>query len=196
MTQHRDSARETVLTAYQELLIEPHGLGSSLDEVARRAGLTKGGLLYHFGSRAALEEALIQRLEMLAEAEYERMSASPGGASAYYVELAGYLHSPLDRATLSVGALAVQNSRARDLLAEMRERYWQLLSDDLGDPLLARATMLMADGLYYESTTIGVPFHEELDVSGFLRGMIADRSANATRQPPPSHAGGQSASQS
>lgn len=173
MAQHRVSARETILTAYQELLIEPGGISASLDDIARRAGVTKGGLLYHFAARTALENALISRLEMLAEAEYERMSASPNGAAAYYVELAEYLHGPLDRATIAVGSLAVQNPSARELLAGMRERYWQLLSDDLGDPMLARATMLIADGLYYEATTIGTPFREELDVTAFLRTMIA-----------------------
>lgn len=175
MTQHRDSARETVLTAYQELLIEANGHGSSLDEVAKRAGVTKGGLLYHFGSRGALDAALIDRLEQLVEGEYERMLRSPGGAAAYYIELAEYLHSPLDRASLAVGVLAASNPRARDVCAAIRDRYWQLLSDDLGDPMLARAAMLMADGLYYESTTAGGPFREELDVTEFLRRMIAER---------------------
>ena len=177
MAQHRDSARETILIAYQELLVETNSLNASLDEVARRAGVTKGGLLYHFSSRAVLEQALIDRLELLVEAEYERMSSAQGGAASHYIALAEYLHSPLDRASLAVGVLAAQNPRAREVFTAIRERYWQLLSDDLGDPLLARATMLMADGLYYEATTAGGPFREELDVTEFLRSLIAERRA-------------------
>jgi hypothetical protein len=43
-----------------------------------------------------------------------------------------------------------------------------LLNDDLGDPELARATMLLADGIYYDATTIGEPFEQELDIAAFL----------------------------
>ena len=168
MAQHRDSARESILTAFQELLIDTSGSGASLDAVARAAGVTKGGLLYHFGSRDGLETALIDRLETLADAEYERMRAAPHGAAAYYVSLAEYVNSPLDRATLSGGSLARRNPRARAVIIEMRRRYFGILNDDLHDPDLARATMLLADGLYYDATTIGEPFEHELDVPAFL----------------------------
>ena len=168
MAQHRDSARESILTAFQELLLDTGGAGASLDAVARAAGVTKGGLLYHFGSRDGLETALIDRLETLADAEYERMRAAPHGAAAYYVSLAEYVNSPLDRATLSGGSLARRNPRARAVIIEMRRRYFGILNDDLHDPDLARATMLLADGLYYDATTIGEPFEHELDVPAFL----------------------------
>jgi AcrR family transcriptional regulator len=171
MAQHRDSARETILTAFQELLVETSGSGASLDEVARRAGVTKGGLLYHFASRKLLAAALIDRLEALAAEEYERMATAPEGAANYYVKLAEYLDSPLDRATLAVGVLARQDDRAREVSRAQRLRYYGLLLADLGDPALARATMLIADGLYYDATTIGEPFEEELDVPAFLGRM-------------------------
>ena len=168
MAQHRDSARETILTAFQELLIGTSGSGVSLDAVAREAGVTKGGLLYHFGSRDGLETALIDRIDALAIDEYERMRTAPGGAAAYYVTLAEYINSPLDRATLAVGQLARQHPRAKAVVVEMRRHYFALLNDDLGDPELARATMLLADGIYYDATTIGEPFEQELDIAAFL----------------------------
>jgi AcrR family transcriptional regulator len=168
MAQHRDSAREGILTAFQELLIETSGSGATLDAVAKAAGVTKGGLLYHFGSRDGLETALIERLEALAVPEYKRMREAPGGAAAYYVSLAEYVNSPLDRAMLAGGTLARGNERARALIVEMRGRYFDILNDDLRDPELARATMLLADGLYYDATTIGEPFEHELDVPAFL----------------------------
>jgi AcrR family transcriptional regulator len=168
MAQHRDSARESILTAFQELLIDTSGAGASLDAVAKAAGVTKGGLLYHFGSRDGLEGALIDRLETLADAEYERMRTAPLGAAAYYVTLAEYVNSPLDRATLAGGSLARRNPRAHGVILELRRRYFVILNDDLHDPELARATMLLADGLYYDATTIGEPFENELDIPAFL----------------------------
>jgi AcrR family transcriptional regulator len=168
MAQHRDSARESILTAFQELLIGTSGSGASLEAVAKAAGVTKGGLLYHFGSRDGLETALIDRLEALAAAEYERMRTAPHGAAAYYVSLADYVNSPLDRATLAGGTLARRNPRARTVMVQMRRTYFGILNDDLHDPDLARATMLLADGLYYDATTVGEPFEHELDISAFL----------------------------
>jgi AcrR family transcriptional regulator len=172
MAQHRDSARESILTAFQELLIDTSGSGASLDAVARVAGVTKGGLLYHYGSRDGLETALIDRLETLADAEYERMRTAPAGAAAYYVSLVEYVNSPLDRAALAVGTLARRNLRARRMVVQMRRRYFEILNDDLHDPELARATMLLTDGLYYDATTIGEPFENELDIPAFLARLM------------------------
>lgn len=173
MAQHRDSARETILTAFQELLIETSGSGASLDDVARRAGVTKGGLLYHFGSRKALESALCDRVETLGEEDYERMAAAPRGAASYYVALAEYINSPLDRAAIAIGFLSKRDPRAKALMSAARSRCYQLLVDDLGDPALARATMLLADGMYYDAVTIGDPFEHELDVVAFIDRMRA-----------------------
>lgn len=168
MAQHRDSARESILTAFQELLLDTSGSGATLDAVARAAGVTKGGLLYHFGSREGLETALIDRLETLAAEEYELMRTVPQGAAAYYVSLVEYVNSPLDRTALACGSLARSNPRARAVIVEMRRRYFDILNDDLHDPDLARATMLLADGLYYDATTFGEPFEHELDIPAFL----------------------------
>jgi AcrR family transcriptional regulator len=173
VAQHRDSARESILTAFQELLIETNGAGATLDDVAHRAGVTKGGLLYHFGSRKALELALCDRAQVLGDEDYARMAAAPGGPASYYMALAEYIDSPLDRTARALGFLAKRNPRAQAVLSESRALFFQLLADDLGDPALARATMLLTDGLYYDALVIGVPFEHELDVAAFIGRMRA-----------------------
>ena len=67
-----------------------------------------------------------------------------------------------------MGTLARRNPRAQAVILEMRRQYFAILNDDLGDPVLARATMLLADGIYYDATTIGEPFEHELDIPAFL----------------------------
>jgi AcrR family transcriptional regulator len=180
MTQHRISAREDILTAFEDLLIESNGGGATLDEVAKRAGVTKGGLLYHFGSRKTLESALLDRFEELAADEYLRMAEAPNGATAYYAELTEYIGSALERVTIAVGMLAKRDPRAADLTRQMRATHFELMNADLGDAQLARATMLIVDGMYYDLATIGEPFTPELDVAAFLARMLATtpRSAN------------------
>ncbi|MEO2167455.1 MAG: TetR/AcrR family transcriptional regulator, partial [bacterium] len=46
--------RAKILDAAEDLILEAGATGLILDEVARRAGVSKGGLLYHFPSKADL----------------------------------------------------------------------------------------------------------------------------------------------
>ncbi len=56
----RESARAKILRAAEELTGENGAGNLSLDAVAARAGISKGGLLYHFPSKAKLLEALVE----------------------------------------------------------------------------------------------------------------------------------------
>ncbi|MDD0859232.1 TetR/AcrR family transcriptional regulator [Arthrobacter alpinus] len=53
------STRERILGAYEDLLIVDGPRMATLDAVAAAAGVSKGGLLYHFKSKEALTEALL-----------------------------------------------------------------------------------------------------------------------------------------
>ena len=48
------AARERVLDAFESILVEHGERTATLDAVAESAGVSKGGLLYHFGSKQAL----------------------------------------------------------------------------------------------------------------------------------------------
>ncbi|WP_134499421.1 TetR/AcrR family transcriptional regulator [Microvirga pakistanensis] len=58
----RRSSREKILDAAAELVAEIGAGRLTLDAVAERAGLSKGGLLYNFPSKDALLQAMIQRM--------------------------------------------------------------------------------------------------------------------------------------
>ncbi|MGO4570402.1 TetR/AcrR family transcriptional regulator [Microvirga sp. 2TAF3] len=58
----RKSSREKILDAAAELVSEIGSGRLTLDAVAERAGLSKGGLLYNFPSKEALLQGMIQRL--------------------------------------------------------------------------------------------------------------------------------------
>ncbi|WP_337479241.1 TetR family transcriptional regulator [Microbacterium yannicii] len=44
-------AREKVLDAFERILIDEGERAATMDAAARAAGVSKGGLLYHFASR-------------------------------------------------------------------------------------------------------------------------------------------------
>ena len=58
----RPSSRETMLDAAQAVVLEDGAARLTLDAVAKRAAVSKGGVLYNFPSKAALLEAMIERL--------------------------------------------------------------------------------------------------------------------------------------
>jgi AcrR family transcriptional regulator len=75
----RKSSREKILDAAAELVSEIGSGRLTLDAVAERAGLSKGGLLYNFPSKEALLQAMIQRLIDEVSAEKEALRKHTAG---------------------------------------------------------------------------------------------------------------------
>ena len=71
------SARDRVLDAYETLLIEAGPGAATLDAVAAAAGVSKGGLLYHFASKDALAAGLLARLRSAARPTPTRSGRPP-----------------------------------------------------------------------------------------------------------------------
>lgn len=146
------SAREKILDAYARLLVSEGERAATLDAVAARAEVSKGGLLYHFKDKKALVTGLLERLRELVRADVEAMRTSPEGAARYYVRTSVWEDSPLDR--MLVAALQLgrdSHPEAAALLGEMHEVWWQLLTEQTGDRDIARAILLLGDGLYYSA---------------------------------------------
>ncbi|NIX78279.1 TetR/AcrR family transcriptional regulator [Microvirga terricola] len=76
----RKNSRERILDAAAELVSEIGSGRLTLDAVAERAGLSKGGLLYNFPSKDALLQGMIQRMidEASTQKEALREKAEPG----------------------------------------------------------------------------------------------------------------------
>lgn len=150
------SARDAILDAYESLVIEEGGRAATLDAVAARAGVSKGGLLYHFRSKEALLEAQIARLHELSDADRDAMLAAPDGPSRYYVRTSVVTGSALDRSVIAVAAFAQEaHPLARAAMAETRDRWFAPILDEVGDPTIATAILLLGDGLYFNAALSG-----------------------------------------
>ena len=71
----RKSSREKILDAAAELVGSIGSGRLTLEAVAERAGLSKGGLLYNFPNKEALLQAMIQRMIDEVSAEKEALRA-------------------------------------------------------------------------------------------------------------------------
>ncbi len=150
------AAREKILDAYADLLRSDGERAATMDATAALAGVSKGGLLYHFPSKDALAEAVIERLLEAAQQDSERMSAAPEGAARYYVRTSTVEETEFDAFYQAVVRLAAgSHAPAVAALDQVHADWERLVREDVADPHAAEAIMLIGEGLYYHSTMPG-----------------------------------------
>ncbi|WP_269457800.1 TetR/AcrR family transcriptional regulator [Microterricola viridarii] len=146
------STRDRLLDAFEAILIEQGEKAATLDAVAARAGVSKGGLLYHFGSKDALVDGQLARLGELATADVERIRTAPAGAVDYLIRTSVNAGTPLDRAIIAAACLAQgAHPSANEAIGAMRQQWLAVIEEAVGDPDVAEAILLVSDGLYYNS---------------------------------------------
>ncbi len=148
------STRDRLLDAFEHLLVDGGSRAATLDAVAAQAGVSKGGLLYHFHSKDELIEGMIERLHEQAEADVAKMLAAPAGPVDFYLETSVDSGSDFDRALIAATRISQENdSRAAEAMAKIRDAWFAVLADHLGDEPLARTIQLIGDGLYFDDST-------------------------------------------
>lgn len=169
-------ARDRVLDAYESLLIDDGPGSATLDAVAAVAGVSKGGLLYHFASKDALAAGLIDRLKGRSAADAAALRDAPDGAVAHYVRTSapgGGLPGGVTRTYLAVLRLADRSGTGqavRDALAVVHAAEYDALHAELADPVLAWIAQLVGDGLYLRTLT-GIPLPPDMGVEDLLARM-------------------------
>ena len=146
--------RDRLLDAFETLLVTAGSRAATLDAVAEAAGVSKGGLLYHFPSKDALVEGMLDRLREQGARDVEKMAAASQGPVAFYLETSVDTGSDFDRGLVATARIAQENdSRASAALADLRDGWFGVLREHLGDEALARTIQLIGDGLYFNDTT-------------------------------------------
>jgi AcrR family transcriptional regulator len=177
------SARDRVLDAYETLLIEHGAAAITLDAVSAAAGVSKGGLLYHFASKDALATGLLDRLQERSAADADAIRSASDGAVAYHLRTSapgGGAEGGVTRTYLAVLRLAdgTASGRAvREALALVDADAYEALRDELHDPVLAWLVQLVGDGLYLRTLT-GTPLPPGLSVEDLLARMRRYLQAN------------------
>jgi len=151
-------ARERVLDAFEAIVIAEGERAATLEATAKAAGVSKGGLLYHFASKEELATGLLERLDDLTTADLARMARDADGPVAYYVRTSVMEDDALDRALIAASRLAQGGSvAAGDALRDVRRRWADLIRPRVRDQASLDLVMLVSDGLY---------FNNSLDVNG------------------------------
>src|SRR5579872_2398620 len=165
MTATQDSILETALD-----VILREGVGAlTLDRVAREAGISKGGLLYHYAGKEELIAALIEHLVDSLDRKRQALETgnAPGTRTRAFVRAA----SEVEMAPALLAAQAAAPSLIDPLRAHYQE--WQdRLNHDGIDPMRATVARLAAEGLWFsEALGLAPPAREQRDA--IIREIVA-----------------------
>lgn len=111
------------------------------------------------------------------------MRQAPEGAAAYYVRSSNFEDSALDRAIVAATRLSQgENAAAQQALLRMQQGWLDALTEEVRDPAVARAIILLGDGLYYRAAfggkVLAASTEEMDDLLGIVR-RIVDGGATA-----------------
>jgi AcrR family transcriptional regulator len=166
----RRNSREKILDAAEAVGVDRGALSLTLDAVAERASVSKGGLLYHFPTKEALR-AMIDRLCRSFEAQtLERMGKNHDASG----PLSAYVADALDQNSGGSVASALLAAIANDteLFTPLREHRRRWL------PQLDSAAPSFADRAIIWLATEGLWLLELLELSPLSKGQchkVAER---------------------
>lgn len=145
MSRNKEGTRRRILAAAEELSRKLGPAAISLDAVAARAGISKGGLLYHFPSKSQLLKGLVAdytaRFDTILRAEED--SGRPNSVICAYVQ--NFLDERRKGAPPPSGLLAVlaENPDLLDPVREYERIFLDRIRSNASDPVLATTAFLL-----------------------------------------------------
>jgi AcrR family transcriptional regulator len=158
------SSRDKIVDAAEKVVIEVGAAHMTLDAVAEKASVSKGGLLYHFPSKEELLKAMLERrMQRVKEAQEKKCAELQNGPTR---EIKAYILSTLgrDRKTDRIGAsLLAAIAYNPKLLDPAREDYRRRLDKLIPAELRferAAVVVLAVEGLRLLELLSLSPFNE------------------------------------
>jgi AcrR family transcriptional regulator len=161
----RVNSYDVIVDAAEAVVIEAGAAHMTLDAVAARAGVSKGGLLHHFPTKEALLKAMIDRLIGAREDKRKKilnqLPDEPARELKAYI-LSGLVRDPkADRMGAPILAALAHNPKLAEPIREIiKKRYAEFVSKGLK---FERAIVLAlaTDGLLFQEVVSLSPFTEE-----------------------------------
>ncbi|MEU6833132.1 TetR/AcrR family transcriptional regulator [Nocardia beijingensis] len=157
--------RDRILDALETLLLEKGMSQVTLENVAATAGVSKGGLLYHFRSKDALLAGLVRRLADRAGQQLDSAVAEGGSVAEWYLQTP----NPADEAeavelelyrsmlaTMRTIDATPEPGEVQRALVDMMNSWSDGLDEEVADPVRADLIRLVGDGVYLRAL-LGLP---------------------------------------
>jgi AcrR family transcriptional regulator len=153
-----DGARGTkarIIDAAEEVVLRDGVARLTLDAAATEAGLSKGGVLYHFPTRDALVAAMVEKIIEEFDRDIAHLlehDTGPGSFTRAYIRATMAPSSPRPDREDRLGAAVIAAAAAEPaLLVPLQlaaDRWQERLEHDGIDPTLATVVRLASDGLW------------------------------------------------
>lgn len=164
LVSNSEDKKKLALIAAANIVKEEGFAKLTLEAVAKRAGLSKGGLLYHYSSKEALIKEMVQvwsntyfkSIESLVNKE----NGSKGSWSSAYIRAT---FSDLNNDKRLISALMAAMFTNPSLIQEYKREYGILLGklmDDGIDPVKVTIARLAIDGLWFSEIFDLAPIDE------------------------------------
>ncbi|MFD0904227.1 TetR/AcrR family transcriptional regulator [Actinomadura sediminis] len=174
--------KNALLDAAEAVLSEHGTQALTLTAVADRAGVSKGGLLYHFPSKEALVKAMVARVieefdDLIASYLGGYDDGTPGAYSRAYVEATFEILTGEARAYRrwsAITAAATDPEQAEPLNEAMRRWHGRAPGDVAGpvsDPVAATVVRLAAEGLW-EVVSHAPELYDEEQLAALKRRLL------------------------
>ena len=178
-TKARSVTREKLLQAATQVIIGKGVEALTLDAVAQQAGVSKGGLLYHFPNKNALivyvGQQQLQNFDAALQQEFEQDDA-PGTPGQW---TRAYVRSTERTSKESLALIARLSSLLVEMPSELlqsveaqEQRCHQLLESDGLDPVQATNIQLAIDGLWF-TEAIQMAVHSEARRTQVVETLLA-----------------------
>lgn len=131
MTRHlsEDVRREQILDAARTAFVEAGYTPTRMEDIAKRAGLSKGGIYFHFASKQELFEALVEQEFALAVRRLEAVGQSEGTTQEKLLTLGQFYIGRVEndprtaRFFLVMSSEALRDPTLRQRLQQMHDTY-------------------------------------------------------------------------
>lgn len=168
--------RELILTAAANVVLSQGASKMTLEAVAKEAGVSKGGLLYHFPSKDALVEGMIEHMvqgltDRIRKAYEQDEFGTNQGRWLRALTKANFQSQDLELSAGLTAAVLLQP----DLLEANRRAYetrQQLIEQDGVDMVWANIIRLVGDGIWF-SELLGFAPPKEPIKSQILERLLA-----------------------
>lgn len=144
------STRTVILDAAAQVIFDKGATALTLESVAQQAGLSKGGLLYHFPNKNSLITGMIEWLIAEFDAALEQEANNHDGDWLTAYILASSKPNPRREKVSSALFAAIANNP--DLLKPLQTRFadWQKKAESSSvSPEVGTAIRLAVDGLWF-----------------------------------------------
>ncbi|WP_202754991.1 TetR/AcrR family transcriptional regulator [Burkholderia cenocepacia] len=189
MARKKEIDRDRVLDAAGAVILESGGRNFTLDAVAERSGISKGGLVYTFATKDQLILATLEReMSRFQEAVRRRLGSGRTGP----VELAlAYIDEALDEddaTTQKAAFLVTALVHAPNMLEPVRHHYRALLDalrKEHGEIAEVRQALLAVEGIFLLRGLgfVEVPPDEHKSVLRHARNTVLAASNKPTYRP-------------